>query len=250
MPAGEVAQLADRGARLLARAAHELGDLRPVVQALLGAAQSMLERDEPRLRAVVEVALDAPQLRRLDVERAAAGPRQLVDALDELALARLGQPLAVHDDPVRAERQREAEHRPRRPERPEARERPDHDEDRADEPGDLGVDDQRLLARGRAAAGVEDERVDREQDREPEPDPDGPELAAAGGGPDDRDEDGAAGCSAPRGARAPCSRRCVAAGRYGCRGRRSRAVHDPTRVSWTTWRRGPRAPSGRPRWGR
>ena len=160
---GEVAQLADRGARLLAGAAHEVGDLGTVVQALLGTAHEHAERDEPRLGAVVEVALDAPQLRRLHVEGAATGPGQLVDALDELALARLGQPIAVHDDRVRPERQREAEDRPCRPERPEARECPHHDEDRADEPGDLGVDEQRLLAGGRAAARVEGERVDRER---------------------------------------------------------------------------------------
>ena len=110
--AREVAQLADRGARLVAGAAHELGDLGPVAQALLGAAEQHAQRDEPRLRAVVQVALDAAQLRRLDVERAAARAGQLVDALDQLALARLGQPLAVDDERVRPERQREAEQRP------------------------------------------------------------------------------------------------------------------------------------------
>ena len=47
----------------------------------------MAQRDEPGLRAVVQVALDAPQLGGLDVERAAAGARELVDALGELRLA-------------------------------------------------------------------------------------------------------------------------------------------------------------------
>ena len=70
---GEVAQLADRVARLDAGAAHELGGLGMVVQALLGAAELHAQRDEPRLGAVVQVALDPPQLRGLDVQGAAAG---------------------------------------------------------------------------------------------------------------------------------------------------------------------------------
>ena len=86
--AREVAQLADRRARLLARRAHERGDLRAVVEALLGAPELHAQRDEPRLRAVVQVALDAPQLGGLDVEGAGAGARELVDAGRELALLR------------------------------------------------------------------------------------------------------------------------------------------------------------------
>ena len=46
----------------------------------------MRQRDEPRLRAVVQVAFDAPQLGGLDVERALPRTGQHVDALDELAL--------------------------------------------------------------------------------------------------------------------------------------------------------------------
>jgi len=45
------------------------------------------QRDEPGLRAVVQVALDPPQLRGLDVERAAPRAGQLVHALGQLALA-------------------------------------------------------------------------------------------------------------------------------------------------------------------
>ena len=56
------------------------------------------QRDEPGLRAVVQVALDPPQLGGLDVERAAAGAGQLVDALDQPALAGPGQPVAVEDE--------------------------------------------------------------------------------------------------------------------------------------------------------
>ena len=79
-PASEVAQLADGRARLLAGPAHELGDLGLALQALLGATELHAQGHQARLRAVVEVALDPPQLGRLDVERARAGPRELVDA--------------------------------------------------------------------------------------------------------------------------------------------------------------------------
>ena len=58
----------------------------------------MRQRDEPRLRAVVQVALDPAQLRRLHVERSAARARQLVHALDELLLARAGAEPAERDE--------------------------------------------------------------------------------------------------------------------------------------------------------
>ena len=70
---------------VLAGAAHEVGDLGLVGEPLLGAAEVHGQRDEPRLRAVVQVALDAPQLGGLDVERALPRAGQHVDALDELA---------------------------------------------------------------------------------------------------------------------------------------------------------------------
>ena len=69
---------------------------------VLGAAELHAERDEPRLRAVVQVALDPPQLGGLDVERAAPGARELVDALDELLLAHPREPVAEHEQRVSA----------------------------------------------------------------------------------------------------------------------------------------------------
>ena len=56
-------------------------------QLLLGQAEAHAERDQPRLRAVVEVALDPAQLRRLDVDGAARRPGEDVDPLAQLALA-------------------------------------------------------------------------------------------------------------------------------------------------------------------
>ena len=62
-PAREVAQLLQRGARRLARLGEVLLRLLGILlQLLLGQAEVHAERDEPRLRAVVQVALDAPQL--------------------------------------------------------------------------------------------------------------------------------------------------------------------------------------------
>ena len=89
------------------RAAHERGDLGLVGEALLGAAEVHAQRDEPRLRAVVQVALDAPQLGGLDVERARARAGQHVDALDELALAAGAAGSASDEDRVHAEREAE-----------------------------------------------------------------------------------------------------------------------------------------------
>jgi hypothetical protein len=85
--ARQVAQLGDRTGGIEPRLANELGDLRLVVEALLGSPQLHGERDESRLRSVVQVALNPPQLRGLDIECAAAGARELFDALGQLALA-------------------------------------------------------------------------------------------------------------------------------------------------------------------
>ena len=76
--------------------AHQLGHLGLVVEARLRAAEVHAERDEPRLRAVVQVALDPAQLGGLDVDRAAARAGQLVDALLQLLLARGA---LAHDEP-------------------------------------------------------------------------------------------------------------------------------------------------------
>ena len=75
--------------------ADELGDLGLVGEPLLGAAELHAQRDEPRLRAVVQVALDPPQLGGLDVERAAPGAGELVDALGQLAARGPGSRCAV-----------------------------------------------------------------------------------------------------------------------------------------------------------
>ena len=73
------------------------------LQALLGAPELHAQGDEARLGAVVQVALDAPQLGRLDVEGARAGARELVDARRELALLRAQARQRGDDDRVGAE---------------------------------------------------------------------------------------------------------------------------------------------------
>ena len=71
-------------ARLLDELARALGI---ALEALLGHAEVQRQRDEPRLRAVVQVALDALQLGRGGVDGAGARLGQDLDALLELAVA-------------------------------------------------------------------------------------------------------------------------------------------------------------------
>ena len=71
--AREVAQLGERPPRLLARLGDQrAGALGVAVEALLGHAEVHGQRDQARLRAVVQVALDPPQVggRRVDGARA------------------------------------------------------------------------------------------------------------------------------------------------------------------------------------
>ena len=77
--ARKVAQLGHRGGGLLARLADERGRLGPILEAGLGPPELHCQRHQPRLGAIVEVALDPAQLRRLDVQHAPPGPGQLVD---------------------------------------------------------------------------------------------------------------------------------------------------------------------------
>ena len=86
--------------------------------AQLGAAELQRQRDQPRLRAVVQVALDAPQLRRLRVDRLAARAREHVDPRPQRAPA-AGHEHAVvqRDQRVGAAGRRQAQQRPGRPER-------------------------------------------------------------------------------------------------------------------------------------
>ena len=185
-PAREVAQLGDRRAGLLARLADQLGQLGLVVEPRLGAAEVHAERDEPRLRAVVQVALDPPQLGGLHVDRAAPRAGQLVDALLELLLARPG----AGGRRARARRARRGA--PSSGQTGQKSPPPDSAQiatsgSRASERG--------RLARGRAAPGTgraappratEDHHVDAGGDGEPEPHPAGPEVAGAGERPQQR----------------------------------------------------------------
>ena len=185
-PAREVAQLGDRRARLAARLADEVGELGLVGQPRLGAAELHAQGHEPRLRAVVEVALDPAQLRVLHVERPAARARELVDALDELLLADPRQPVAVHEQRARRQPQRHAEDRPHRPQVAAAGERPHHDADHGDDRAQVDADAEAADRVALRAQGAEDERVRRDRDGQAEPDPDGPVVPAGGEAPDQR----------------------------------------------------------------
>ena len=72
--------------------------LGPVLQPVLGPAELHAQRDQPGLRAVVQVALDAAQLRGLHVERAAPRSGQLVDPGAPARAARGRAEHGVHGD--------------------------------------------------------------------------------------------------------------------------------------------------------
>ncbi len=187
--AGEVAQLGDREARVLACGAHERSGLGLVGEPLLGAAEVHAQRDEPGLRAVVQVALDAPQLGGLDVERPLPRAGQHVDALDEVALLDPRQAVAVEKERAEGQRRPHAEHRPDRPQITEARQRPDDPQVDGDQRAELDLDAEAALAVVPHGPRAHRDGVQRERDRQPEPDPHRPEVAAAGGDPDDRHDE-------------------------------------------------------------
>ena len=186
-PAREVAQLGDRRARVGARLAQQRHDLRAVGEPVLGAAEPHAERDQARLRPVVQVALDPPQLRRLHVERAAARAGELDDAVGErpLAASRPG----AQDHRVHGDRGGQAERRDQRPEVAAAAHRPHGDERRAQHPRDGAVDGQAAHAAGRDAAREVDGAVQGERHADPEPHPHRPEVAEADRRPHDRGDE-------------------------------------------------------------
>ena len=172
----------------MAGAAHELGDLRLVLQALLGAAELHAQGDEPRLGSVVQVALDAPQLGGLHVEGARAGARELVDARRELALLRAQAGESGDDDGVGAEGQGQCGNRPQRPERAAAREHVDHDEHPRDPDGGRAVERERAQAALRGAQREAHRELDGQRHGQREGDPLRPRVAGARQPPDE-DED-------------------------------------------------------------
>ena len=172
--AREVAELLQRGARRLARLGQVLRRLLGILlQLLLGQAEVHAERDEPRLRAVVQVALDAPQLGLGRLDRAGAGLRQLLHARLVLLAAR---------DRFQPERQRDHSDRPDGPERPASRCRPDADEEQREQ-------DSLAYAPGPAALRFARPPGRSDGERGRKPDPDRPERAAAARRPDDEDEE-------------------------------------------------------------
>ena len=103
MPAHELADLGECCARLLLALADELlGALRVGVDALARKPEVDREPDQSRLRAVVEIALDAAELARLDVEHGRSTLPERLDLAPELAALRraqqTGHDLAVQSD--------------------------------------------------------------------------------------------------------------------------------------------------------
>ena len=93
----------------------------------LGQPEAHRHRHQPGLRAVVQVALDPPQLGGLDVESAAAGAGQHVHPVGQRLFPRVR--AVPHEIGVHAEHERQAQDRPRRPEVPQAGQQPDRPPD-------------------------------------------------------------------------------------------------------------------------
>ncbi len=184
-PAREVAQLDDRAARLAARLLEQLARLGGIaVHLVLGQAERHRQRDEPRLRAVVQVALDPAQLLGLGVDRAGAGARELLDAMGQPRVLGAVPQAAERDDRVHAEERAQADDRPDRPEVPEARQRPDDHADSGGHAAQAGVEHEPAL--DRVAHGEDGGEHALQGDRygQAEHHPDRPEVAVAGHRPD------------------------------------------------------------------
>ena len=124
-PPREVTQLGDRMVGLALGISDQPPDLRLLIGAQLGPAQLQRQRDEPRLRSVVQVALDAPQLGSLRVDGLAARAGQQVDPGPQRAPPTGDQHAVVQGDQrVAAARGGQAQQRPRGPELVHARQQP------------------------------------------------------------------------------------------------------------------------------
>ena len=161
-----------------------------VGQLLLGHAEAHAERDQPRLGAVVEVALDPAQLAVLDVHGAGPARLQRLDALRHLGAAR-GREHGRHG--LGPEHDRDRQHDPHRPEvtvgghRPHADREQDHDHrhpgGRSQAPTTAKAPD-----KPRALAEHHQPGVNGQRGRERQHHPDRPEVTQRCDGPDDYDD--------------------------------------------------------------
>ena len=214
--AREVAQLPERslhpGPRLDDELARGLGI---AGEALLRKAEVHAERNEPRLRTVVEVALDAAQIALLDVDRPGARRLEHLDALLE--------PEAARNKSEDSDRDREPERRPHGPEVPAASERPERDLERLEEHSDAR--DARHRARRTTQPPVQRDRQRGRREHPARPE------RAADRRPDDQDDDV---CDAPQQRRA--GRRSSWRGRAAARGTGARRRPHPRAVQCTSAR--------------
>ena len=138
-PAGEVPKLLEGLARARPRFGEEhAGAFGVGGELLLGHPDAHAECDETGLRAVVQVALDAPELRLLHVDRAGARGLELLDPVASHVF-----PAAEHDRRVDARGDTEPQQHPGRPEVPTLGEQPLGDEVQPDRCEDPELDRQR-----------------------------------------------------------------------------------------------------------
>ena len=185
------------------------------------------ERDEPRLGAVVQVALDPAELGVLLLDGSEPGGLERLDAAGEPAACR-----APADEEVEHERDREAEHDPRRPEGATLGHCPDRQDEHDERRDDTAVDRHTSGEAVRPWKLLDhqlDDDVDREQQGEREQHPLRPEVPGTGGGPDDRrhqDEPGGGAAVDPE-RPAPVPAQLLGRGRR--RARREQRAHLPRR---------------------
>jgi len=178
-PAGQVAQVLQR----LGHAGTGLGDellchFGVVAELLLGHPEAHAQRNQPRLGAVVQVALDAAQLGVLSLDRTAPARLERLDAAGEAAPTR-----ASHDQVVHADCRGQPHQRPGRPERPAGGHRPHGDEEREQRGDDAAVNRESAGGAVRLRHRHEDEphdRVDGEYECQRQQHPFRPEVAVSG----------------------------------------------------------------------
>ena len=167
----------------------ELADLRSILEPQLCPSELKRQRDQARLGAIVQVALDAPQLGRLSVNGLTARVREQIDPRPQRPSTTGDQhPVVQRDQRVGAARRGEAQQSPGRPEtvhtRQQPREHPGQDEDSgrdADESPHARHSTDRSGGMSPGPAGGE---IDDHWHRQPKPCPGRPERPASGHRPD------------------------------------------------------------------
>ena len=141
-------------------------------------------RDEPRLRTVVQVALDPAQLLGLGVDGAGAGARELLDTMRQPLMLGAVPQAAERDHRVQADHGAQPDDGPDRPEVAETRQHPNDHADADRHAAQARVEHEPALDRVADGEHGGEHALQRDRDRQAEDHPDRPEVAVAGDRPD------------------------------------------------------------------